>query len=205
MPITRRKRANPPDQPENNNHLADQTENAAEALAAESVPTTSTDGDDTGTLAVEHTDDVPFTPMAPTSLVSNGDRVERQEYIPPIEGGRRTARGELFRRPPVTPQSQQSVSSSFASSGPLQAPTHEIALPLGNLLHLAYNPGYTGSEEARGLLLYRLSEETKAGGRARCWSCGSIAIAYDRWNTRSRTFGEVGIAYCEICGVWSVM
>ena len=50
MPITRRKRANPPDQPENNNHLADQTENAAEALAAESVPAASTDGDDTGTL-----------------------------------------------------------------------------------------------------------------------------------------------------------
>jgi hypothetical protein len=206
MPITRRKRANPPDQPENNNHLADQTENAAEALAAESVSAAPTDGDDTGTPAVERTEDVPFTPMTPTSpLVSNGDRVERQEYIPPIEGGRRTPRGELFRRPPVTPQPPQSVPSSFASSSPLQAPTHEIALPLGNLLHLAYNPGYTGSEEARGLLLYRLSEETKAGGRARCWSCGSIAIAYDRWNTRSRTFGEVGIAYCEICGVWSVM
>jgi hypothetical protein len=206
MPITRRKRANPPDQPENNNHLADQTENAAEALAAESVPAAPTDGDDTGTSAVERTEDVPFTPMTPTPPpVSNGDRVERQEYIPPIEGGRRTPRGELFRRPPVTPQPPQSVPSSFASPSPLQAPTHEIALPLGNLLHLAYNPGYTGSEEARGLLLYRLSEETKAGGRARCWSCGSIAIAYDRWNTRSRTFGEVGIAYCEICGVWSVM
>ena len=206
MPITRRKRANPPDQPENNNHLADQTENAAEALAAESVPAAPTDGDDTGTPAVERTDDVPFTPIAPPpSPVSNGDRVERQEYIPPIEGGRRTARGELFRRPPVAPQPPQPIPSSFASSGPLQAPTHEIALPLGNLLHLAYNPGYTGSEEARGLLLYRLSEETKAGGRARCWSCGSLAIVYDRWNTRSKTFGEVGIAFCEICGVWSVM
>ena len=54
-------------------------------------------------------------------------------------------------------------------------------------------------------LLQNLSEESKAGGRARCWNCGSIAIAYDRWNTRSKTFGEVGIAFCEICGVWSVM
>ena len=206
MPITRRKRSNPPDQPENNNHLADQTENAAEALAAEPAPAAPTDGAEAGTPAIEHSEDMPFTPVNPTlPPVSNGDRLERQEYTPPIEGGRRTARGELFRRPPVPPQSPQAVPGSFASSIPPQAPTHEIALPLGNLLHLAYNPGYTGSEEARGLLLYRLSEESKAGGRARCWSCGSIAIAYDRWNTRSRTFGEVGIAYCEICGVWSVM
>jgi hypothetical protein len=208
MPITRRKRANPPDQPENNNHLADQNENVAEALAAESGSGASVDGDDPG-ASHEQAEDVPFAPMSPTlPPVSNGDRMdrgERQDYTPPIEGGRRTARGELFRRPPVTPPPQQSVPSSFASSSQPQTPTHEIALPLGNLLHLAYNPGYTGSEEARGLLLYRLSEESKAGGRARCWSCGSIAIAYDRWNTRSRTFGEVGIAYCEICGVWSVM
>jgi hypothetical protein len=87
----------------------------------------------------------------------------------------------------------------------LQPPSHEITLPLGNLLHLAYNPGYTGSEEARSQLLQKLAAESKAGGRARCWSCGSLAIAYDRWNTRSKTFGEVGVAFCEICGVWSVM
>jgi hypothetical protein len=205
MPITRRRRANPPDQPENNNHLADQTENAAEALAAESAPAAPTDGSEAEKSAVEQTEEMPFNHVTPAPPVSNGDRGERQEYTPPIEGGRRTPRGELFRRPPVPPQSPQSVPSSFAASNPPQAPTHEISLPLGNLLHLAYNPGYTGSEEARGLLLYRLSEESKAGGRARCWSCGSIAIAYDRWNTRSRTFGEVGIAYCEICGVWSVM
>jgi hypothetical protein len=93
----------------------------------------------------------------------------------------------------------------YPPSGGLQAPTHEITLPLGNLLHLAYNPGYTGSDEARSLLLKRLTDETKEGGRARCWNCGSIAIAYDRWNTRSKTFGEIGIAYCEICGVWSVL
>ena len=36
MPVTRRKRANPPDQPENNtNHLADQPENNPEGLATE--------------------------------------------------------------------------------------------------------------------------------------------------------------------------
>ena len=120
-----------------------------------------------------------------------------------IEGGRRTARGELFRRPPQPPP--QVTPTTLAASGPLQAPTHEISLPLGNLLHLAYNPGYTGSDEARSQLLQNLSEESKAGGRARCWNCGSIAIAYDQWNTRSKTFGEVGVAFCEICGVWSVM
>jgi hypothetical protein len=76
---------------------------------------------------------------------------------------------------------------------------------LGDLLHLAYNPGYTGSDEARSALLQKLESESKAGGRARCWSCGALAIAYDRWNTRSKNFGEVGVAFCEICGVWSVM
>jgi hypothetical protein len=88
---------------------------------------------------------------------------------------------------------------------PLQAPAREISLPLGNLLHLAYNPGYTGADEARSMLLHQLAAESKAGGRARCWNCGSIAVAYDRWNTRSKTFGEIGLAFCEICGVWSVM
>jgi hypothetical protein len=147
--------------------------------------------------------------VQPSLPASNGDHTGTTapanlgEATPPIEGGRRTPRGELFRRPPQVPP--QAPQASFVSSAPLQAPTHEITLPLGNLLHLAYNPGYTGSEEARGLLLHRLSEESKAGGRARCWNCGSLAIAYDRWNTRSRSFGDVGIAFCEICGVWSVM
>jgi hypothetical protein len=87
----------------------------------------------------------------------------------------------------------------------MPTPTHEISLPLGNLLHLAYNPSYTGSDEARKTLLHKLAQESKTGGRARCWSCGSLAIAYDYWNTRSKNFGEVGVAFCEICGVWSVM
>ena len=134
---------------------------------------------------------------------SNGDRNDRKDHPPSIESGRRTARGEIFRRPPQPPP--QATPTSFAAAGSIQAPTHEISLPLGNLLHLAYNPGYTGSDEARSQLLQNLSEESKAGGRARCWNCGSIAIAYDRWNTRSKTFGEVGVAFCEICGVWSVM
>jgi hypothetical protein len=128
---------------------------------------------------------------------------ERQDYTPTIEGGRRTARGELFRRPPQPP-APPSV-SPMVSATSLQAPSHEISLPLGNLLHLAYNPGSTGSDEARSELLQKLESESKAGGRARCWSCGSLAIVYDRWNTRSKTFGEVGVAFCEICGVWSVM
>jgi hypothetical protein len=197
MPITRRRRANPPDQPEDNNHLADQTENSTESLAIEQTPTPLTDGENTGTPLNEH---IEHTPVPPFPTGSNGDHTERQDYTPPIEGGRRTARGELFHRPPQPPPQ-----AAYAPSISPQAPTHEIALPLGNLLHLAYNPGYTGSEEARSLLLRHLSDESKAGGRARCWNCGSIAIAYDRWNTRSKTFGEVGIAFCEICGVWSVM
>lgn len=203
MPITRRRRANPPDQPENNNHLADQTEHAAESLAANHTEHASTmDG---GTLNIppdERAENMPLPPIV-SSPPTDNDRLERQEYIPPIESGRRTVRGELFRRPPQPPP--PSPYNPPAASVPLQAPTHEIVLPLGNLLHLAYNPGYTGSDEARSLLLHRLADESKAGGRARCWNCGSLAIVYDRWNTRSRTFGEVGIAFCEICGVWSVM
>ncbi len=165
----------------------------------------------------------PFTAPAP---IANGDRAERvergingdradrptngsergdrQDYPPALEGGRRTARGEFFRRPPQVPPPPQPVSPAVTSA-PLQPPSHEISLPLGNLLHLAYNPGYTGADEARSALLQKLVNESKAGGRARCWSCGSLAIVYDRWNTRSKTFGEVGIAICEICGVWSVM
>lgn len=228
MPITRRRRANPPDQPENNNHVADQTENTAEQPLSTEPPPAPVEGEPA--QAAETTDSAPaarpaeapaarpaeaaaptpapLPPVAPTQVpVSNGDRAtERQDYTPPIEGGRRTARGEWFRRPPQPPpQPAQPAQSPFAASAPLQAPTHEITLPLGNTLHLAYNPGYTGSEEARSLLLHRLEDETKAGGRARCWNCGSLAIAYDRWSTRSRSFGEVGIAFCEICGVWSVM
>ena len=205
MPITRRRRANPPEQPEDNNHQSDQSESSSETLDTEQAPILSMDGE-------QHVD-VPInermgnTHVSSTSTsqpsVSNGDRVERQDYTPPIEGGRRTARGELFRRPPQPPPQQSPP--NYATSASLQAPTHEISLPLGNLLHLAYNPGYTGSDEARSLLLHRLAEESKAGGRARCWNCGSIAIAYDHWNTRSKTFGEVGVAFCEICGVWSVM
>ena len=205
MPITRRKRANPPDEPEDNNHLSDQAESIPETLATEQAPILSVDGEHEGTPFNDRLGGNTHVSSTSSSQPSNsnGDRVERQDRTSPIEGGRRTPRGELFRRPPQPPP--QAAPTTFAASGSPQAPTHEISLPLGNLLHLAYNPGYTGSDEARGLLLQRLAEESKAGGRARCWNCGSIAIAYDRWNTRSKTFGEVGVAFCEICGVWSVM
>ena len=205
MPITRRRRANPPDQPENNNHLADQTDSNTEALTTEENTPASMEGENTGTPMAEQVENPSFPPVAPASNPpTNGDRTERQDFIPPppIEGGRRTARGELFRRPPQPPPLSP---AAYTPSPSLQPPTHEISLPLGNLLHLAYNPGYTGSDEARSILLNQLGNESKAGGRARCWNCGSIAIVYDRWNTRSKTFGEVGIAFCEICGVWSVM
>jgi hypothetical protein len=143
------------------------------------------------------------TPMRPER---RPERHERHDFASGtgIEGGRRTARGELFRRPPQVPTPTHPV-APIANPAPLQPPSHEISLPLGDLLHLAYNPGYTGSEEARSALLQKLETESKAGGRARCWSCGALAIVYDRWNTRSKNFGEVGVAFCEICGVWSVM
>jgi hypothetical protein len=284
MPISRRRRANPPEQPEHNNHVSESPENGAESFSLESpseaeplqaqdaepqaqplpvqenIPSQPLSAPQAGQPAQDASLDqasAPTTPMgtplapfhdadnvynshaAPPSslrvpstppfsslqvpqishatLHQNGEhferpergerferaeRVERQEYPPTIEGGRRTPRGELFRRPPQPPVPQP---MPVPAAPPLQAPSHEISLPLGNLLHLAYNPAYTGSDEARSALLQKLSQESKAGGRARCWSCGSLAIVYDRWNTRSKTFGEVGIAFCEICGVWSVM
>jgi hypothetical protein len=215
MPITRRRKATPPEQPENNNHSAEQAEEAAASMAAEqgtpieetpnSAPDQPAEPAPTNETAYNNGVSVPPVVATPPQS-SNGDRVERQDYNSQIEGGRRTARGEYFRRPPQPPPTPApQPAATFATGAAPQAPTHEISLPLGNLLHLAYNPGYTGADEARSALLHRLAEETHAGGRARCWNCGSIAIAYERWNTRSRTFGEIGIAYCEICGVWSVM
>ncbi len=211
MPTTRKKRANPPDQPENNNHLADQPENAAEMLPTEQALAPSVGAEvespppsASGLPATENSVYQPVASVTPSPLPSmNGDRTERPEYTPPIEGGRRTARGELFRRPPQPPPGPVPIVPVVGV--PLQAPAREISLPLGNLLHLAYNPGYTGADEARSMLLHQLAAESKAGGRARCWNCGSIAVVYDRWNTRSKTFGEIGLAFCEICGVWSVM
>jgi hypothetical protein len=210
MPITRRRRANPPDQPENNNHLAEQTENAARTTDHDSgTPAIEGEAMDTGATVADQTATSFIPPPPLPTIVSNGS--EQQNYTSPIEGGRRTPRGELFRRPPQPPATQSLLhplvpnAAVSPSAEPLQPPTHEISLPLGNLLHLAYNPGYTGADEARSTLLHQLESESNAGGRARCWNCGSIAIAYDRWNTRSKTFGEVGVAYCEICGVWSVL
>lgn len=199
MPITRRRRANPPDEPENNNHVGEQTENTAEAHTTEQPLTGQVEGE-AAVPVTDFTVTPPFSPVVPPTQTQASNGAEHQNYAPSIEGGRRTARGELFRRPPQPPPVPITPSSSS-----LQPPTHEISLPLGNLLHLAYNPGYTGADEARSLLLNELANESKAGGRARCWNCGSIAIAYDRWSTRSKTFGEVGIAFCEICGVWSVL
>jgi hypothetical protein len=210
MPITRRRRANPPEQPENNNNnnhaVEKQAEQSAEATSAEQPTTGSAEAEVVNQAVPEASPVVtppPALPPVVPPMPTNG--AEQQGYTPTIESGRRTSRGELFRRPPQPPQAQQPAPAASQAGTPLQAPTHEISLPLGNLLHLAYNPGYTGSDEARSTLLTQLANESKAGGRARCWNCGSIAIAYDRWSTRSKTFGEVGIAFCEICGVWSVL
>lgn len=211
MPITRRKRANPPEQPEeNNNHVTEPATPGAEPVAAEPAPASPAESAITPVVPAlpERVDIVSPSPTRfANPTMANGDRGERTEYAPPpqIEGGRRTARGELFRRPPQPPPAAAQPMAAAAPTPSLQPPAREISLPLGNLLHLAYNPGYTGSDEARSRLLHYLADESKAGGRARCWNCGSIAIIYDRWNTRSKNLGEIGIAFCEICGVWSVM
>jgi len=246
MPITRRRRANPPEQPEQTNLAAEQaTEQVVDNEATKRAPESPKEGEGQSEATqvtparpennppaspayppsmtaaqppatpvlnneqrTENSEVLPTPPSQPqrterTSRADRTERHERHEYTPSIEGGRRTSRGELFRRPPQIPT--PTPAQPPVNAAPLQPPSHEISLPLGNLLHLAYNPGYTGSDEARSALLQKLANESKAGGRARCWSCGSLAIVYDRWNTRSKTFGEVGIAFCEICGVWSVM
>lgn len=243
MPITRRRRANPPEQPENNNHVAEQGDHAVEVLAAEQTPlspitSTDTEAAENGQAETNNSGNIPTmqsaheaeatpsepstlepssyqvspTPAIHTALAGNTERQERPE-ITPIEGGRRTARGELFRRPPMTPAMPAVPPVPPVPAVQLQPPSHEITLPLGKKpgdihgdpLHLAYNPGYTGADEVRSILLHKLAQESKNGGRARCWSCGSIAIVYDRWSTRNKTFGEIGVAFCEICGVWSVL
>ncbi len=258
MPVTRRKRANPPEEPENTNNLVSEEtpqEQAAEtvepapkaeeaAAPTPAAPPTEEEQEQTPTAeaappqgveeaveASEHEQEetvtahapayAPVPPVPPVTASSpsvNGDHPERQEVVPPahVEGVRRTFRRPSqsqpssygqYGQPPQPPAQYQPQQPPVAPPAPpqLQPPTHEITLPLGNLLHLAYNPGYTGAEEARSHLLSQLARESKAGGRARCWNCGSIAVTYERWNTRSRTFGEIGIAFCEICGVWSVM
>lgn len=240
MPITRRRRAQPPEEPDyqqNNTAEASEQSQPAEVSLPPATDTSSAAHDEPAASASDEsvlfdTPEQPlssspeavsqeavippvspptapspasaYLPVVPAPSVSNGS--DHQPYAPAIEGGRRTARGEFFRRPPQVPPPPQYAPPITATTAPTpQAPTHEITLPLGNLLHLAYNPGYTGADEARSKLLSQLAHESKTGGRARCWNCGSLAIVYDRWSTRSKTFGEVGIAYCEICGVWSVL
>lgn len=204
MPVTRRRRANPPEEPEgNNNGIEQQNGNASPSSQVEqtSAPTAETAGTDGTTQEPSVT--APYTPPTPVQPAPpmNGDRAE---YTPPPESGRRTT----FRRPaqqPIPPQPSYTQPAQPAPAPAAPTATHEITLPLGNLLHLAYNPAYTNSEEARSVLLHRLENESKSGGRGRCWNCGSLAINYDCWNTRSRSFGEVGVAFCEVCGVWSVL
>ncbi len=196
MPTTRRKRANPPDEPDSNNNAIEQQNGNAEK------PPTTADREKPGAELppVEHAAAPAPTPQVPTM---NGDHfvAERPEYPPAAEPVRRTT----FRRPAQQAIPAQQPPAPVPPPAAVAPATHEITLPLGNLLHLAYNPAYTGSEEARSTLLHRLENESKNGGRGRCWNCGALAITYDCWNTHSRSLGDVGIAICEVCGVWSVL
>jgi len=204
MPTTRRKRANPPDEPDGDNNAHGQQPSNPEPSPAAEQPAAGAEKPGTEALSAEQAATGPFVPTpTPQAPIMNGDRfaAERQEYQPAPEPGRRTT----FRRPAQQPVLAQQPAAPVPPPAPASVATHEITLPLGNLLHLAYNPAYTGSEEARSTLLHQLADESKAGGRGRCWNCGSLAIVYDCWNTRSRNLGDVGIAICEICGVWSVL
>ncbi len=218
MPITRKKRANPSDQPEENitsgaetaensgdvptqKDTEQATQMATTADVVESIPQSVAET----SIAQGESVTQPSSSTSPTN--ANGERISHLEHPTSIESGRRTPRGELFRRAPQLPPPvlAPAQSASVPPIQPVQPPAREISLPMGNLLHLAYNPGYTGAEDSRSQLLQHLAQESKDGGRARCWNCGVLAIVYDRWNTRSKTFGEVGVAICEACGVWSVM
>ncbi|HET8910154.1 MAG TPA: hypothetical protein VFN23_01735, partial [Ktedonobacteraceae bacterium] len=120
MPITRRRRANPPEQPENNNHLADHTESASESLLPEQASSAAAPVEGEGSLSTDN----PAIPASPSAPASNGDRSENKDYPPPtIEGGRRTARGELFRRPPQAPTTPPAQPAP-APAPQLQPPTH---------------------------------------------------------------------------------
>ncbi len=132
--LLREQSPNPPDEPENNNHAGEQTENAAEALKTEQPLTGQVEGETgTGAPVTDYTVTPPFSSVVPPTQTQASNGAEQQNYTPPIEGGRRTARGELFRRPPQPPPVPTTPPPPS-----LQPPTHEIALPLGNLLHTSW-------------------------------------------------------------------
>ena len=115
MPITRRRRANPPDQPEDNNHSSDQPENIQETLATEQAPIVPLDGEHADAALNEQAGTTHSSPTSSQHQAgSNGDRNDRQDHLPTIEGGKRTARGELFRRPPQPPP--QGIPTPLAAS-----------------------------------------------------------------------------------------
>ena len=83
MPITRRRRGNPPDQPEDNNHSSEQPENLQETLANEQASITSLDGEHAGVPSNEQAGN---TYASATSCLShhqagsNGDRNDRLDH-----------------------------------------------------------------------------------------------------------------------------
>src|SRR5947199_10825815 len=98
MPSTRRKRANPPDQPEDNNHSSEQSDNIQETLASEQASIAPLDGEHAIPSPNEQAGNMPAqsaNAKPQQQAGSNGDRNDRPDHAPVIEGGRRTARSEL--------------------------------------------------------------------------------------------------------------
>ena len=86
MPITRRKRANPPDQPEDNNHSSNQPENIQETLASEQAPIAPLDGQLADAPLNEQLETHPHHQPSSQSQSqhrarSNGDRNDKQDHL----------------------------------------------------------------------------------------------------------------------------
>src|SRR6266699_1708945 len=104
MPITRRRRAEPPDQPENNNHAGEQTENAAEALKKEQPLTGQVEGETgTGAPDTDYTVTPPFSSVVPPTQTQASTGADTLSLPPALPGCTPTARAALLRRPPRFP------------------------------------------------------------------------------------------------------
>src|SRR6476469_4055028 len=110
MPITRRRRANQPDQPEQNNHLADHLEHATEALATDhsaefSQPVERQELHQDQLVQQQHGQ--PGTPQAQfhsmTSPTSPSSSVPQASQMPPFSPGPQASQAVSINQVPPTP------------------------------------------------------------------------------------------------------